>query len=119
MGNLEFWLPPLGAAFFGAVIGWMVNHVLQRAERVDVKWLASLIGVIGGGAVTSLFEKGSVLFGAYCVGLGIAFFIRVVSLPLSSAINREMEQERQEKEARRQRRNQTVEERYKETERNV
>ncbi len=87
MENVNLWLPIIGATSFGAVIGWMVNHVLQRAERVDIKWLASLIGVIGGGAVTAIFEKRGVFFGAYCVGLAIAFFGRAFLLSSSKVFN--------------------------------
>jgi hypothetical protein len=58
----------LGAACFGAVIGWMANHVLQRADRLDVKWLGSMVTVLGGGAVTALFEPRSQLFAGYCIG---------------------------------------------------
>jgi hypothetical protein len=61
---------------FGGVVGWMAHHVLHRAARPDVKWLASMIAVIGGGAVTALFEPRSLLFGAYCIGLALAFFAR-------------------------------------------
>lgn len=64
----------------------MVNHILVRAKTVDVKWLASLIGVIAGGAVLALFEPKSVLFGAYCVGLAAAFFGRVFLLSVAKVI---------------------------------
>jgi len=60
----------------------MANHVLEKAKQVDVKWLGSMIGILGGGAVTALFEPRSQLFGAYCVGLAGAFFIRVFLLPV-------------------------------------
>jgi hypothetical protein len=99
MDNLQLWLPILGAAFFGAVVGWMAHHVLQRAEVLSVQWLASMIGVIGGGAVTALFDKGSLLFGAYCIGLGISFFARVILHPIGKVLSKEMEtEEEREKE---------------------
>ena len=108
MDNLQLWLPILGAAFFGAVVGWMAHHVLQRAEVLSVQWLASMIGVIGGGAVTALFDKGSLLFGAYCIGLGISFFARVILHPIGVVLSEEMktekEKEKERNEARRQQR---------------
>lgn len=71
---LQAWLPVAGVVLFGAVVGWVAGHVLRRTARPDVKWLASLVGVLGGGAVTALFPPQSVLFGAYCVGLAGGFF---------------------------------------------
>lgn len=81
-------LPMWGAGLFGAVVGWLANHVLQRVEKPDVAWLSSMIGVLGGGAVTALFEPRSLLFGAYCVGLGAAFFFRVVARPVTAWFGR-------------------------------
>jgi hypothetical protein len=71
----------IGAACFGAVVGWMANHVLERATQIDVKWLGSMVGVLGGGAITALFEPRSLLFAGYCIGLAGAFFIRALFLP--------------------------------------
>ena len=99
---VQLWLPIIGASFFGAVVGWLAHNVFQRAELLNVSWLASMIGVVGGGAVTALFPQGSLMFGAYCVGLGIAFFARVVIFPITTAINEEMELEKLEKAQRQQ-----------------
>lgn len=73
---LQAWLPLVGAMTFGAVIGWMAHFVLHKTAKPDVKWLSWMIAVLGGGAVTALFEPRSILFGSYCVGLALAFFIR-------------------------------------------
>jgi len=73
---MQEWIPLTGAALFGAVVGIMAHHVLNKAARPDVKWLAAMLAVIGGGAVTALFEARSVLFGCYCIGLAAAFFAR-------------------------------------------
>ena len=88
--SVETIIPPIGAAFFGAVVGWLAHHIFLRAKPVNVRWLATMIGVIGGGAVTALFERGSILFGAYCIGLGIAFFICVIKYPIEVATSRMM-----------------------------
>ena len=65
----------IGAAGFGAVIGWYVYFVNRyRVGEVGLGDLASLIGIIGGGTILALFPAGSVLFGAYGIGLGLGFF---------------------------------------------
>jgi urea transporter len=71
----QAWSLVLGAVLFGAVIGSMVRRVLDQSERFDTQALAAVVGVIGGGAVTALFSRNSMLFGAYSIGLGLAFFI--------------------------------------------
>jgi hypothetical protein len=50
------------------VLGWLA--------QVDLKWLTAFIGVVGGGAITRLFSDGS--FGAYGIGLTVAFFLRMI-----------------------------------------
>lgn len=91
---INFWyIPLIGACLFGTVVGWLAHNVFQRAELLNVSWLASMIGVIGGGAVTAIFRPNSLMFGAYCIGLGFAFFLRVVIYPLSVAIAEEMKLE--------------------------
>lgn len=71
---LQEWLPLIGALAFGGVVGWTAHHILVSAEA-DIKLLASIVGVIGGGAVTALFPAKGMLFGTYCIGLALAFFI--------------------------------------------
>jgi Na+/phosphate symporter len=84
------YIPLVGASFFGAVVGWLAHNVFQRAELLNVSWLASMLGIIAGGAVTAIFQK-ETLFGAYCIGLGIAFFSRVIIFPITKVIKKEME----------------------------
>jgi len=65
-----------GAFAFGVVIGWFV-YFTNRYRKGEVQFadLTSLLGVIGGAAVTALFGPGSgVLFGCYGIGLAIGFF---------------------------------------------
>jgi len=64
----------VGALAFGLIIGWYVYYV-NRYRKGDVQFsdITSLIGVIGGGAVLSLFNTPD-LFGWYGVGLAIGFF---------------------------------------------
>ena len=64
-----------GAGGFGALIGWLVYYT-NRYRRGEVQFtdLVSLVGVIGGGAVLTLFPAKTDLFGAYGIGLFAGFF---------------------------------------------
>jgi hypothetical protein len=64
-----------GSLAFGVVIGWFL-YLVNRYRRGDVQFgdITTVIGAIGGGAVTSLFPNSGDLFGAYGVGLAIGFF---------------------------------------------
>jgi hypothetical protein len=65
----------VGAAFFGALVGWFVYFINRyRTEGVHFSDIVTLIGVIGGAGVLSLFDKGTDLFGAYGVGVAVGFF---------------------------------------------
>lgn len=66
----------LGAAAFGAIIGWYVYYI-NRYRKGDVQFsdLTTLVGVLGGAGVTQLFGGGDkALFGAYGIGLFLGFF---------------------------------------------
>lgn len=65
----------LGAGGFGAIIGWFVYYI-NRYRKGDVQFsdLTTLIGILGGGAVLTLFQPKTDLFGAYGIGLFIGFF---------------------------------------------
>lgn len=68
-------LPLLGAGCFGAVLGWYLYYI-NRYRKGDVQLgdLVALVGVIGGGAILTLFPAGTALFGAYGIGLAAGFF---------------------------------------------
>jgi hypothetical protein len=68
-------IPLLGAAGFGALIGWYVYYI-NRYRKADVQLsdLVTLVGVIGGGAILALFPAQTDLFGAYGIGLFVGFF---------------------------------------------
>ncbi len=72
-----------GAGCFGAIIGWYLYYI-NRYRRADVQLgdVVTLIGAIGGGAVLSLFDKKSDLFGAYGIGLFLGFFAYFLMLML-------------------------------------
>jgi hypothetical protein len=66
----------IGAACFGAIIGWFVYYINRyRKGDVQLSDLVTLMGVIGGSAVLALFPAKSDLFGAYGIGLAAGFFL--------------------------------------------
>lgn len=68
-------LQTIGAACFGALIGWYVYYINRyRKGDVQLSDLVTVIGILGGGAILALFPAGSDLFGAYGIGLAIGFF---------------------------------------------
>ena len=63
----------IGALCFGAVIGWITYLILHRREGgAAISDIAVVIGAIGGGGVTALFETQR-LFSCYCIGLFFGF----------------------------------------------
>lgn len=77
-----------GAGAFGFLLGWYVYYV-NRYRKGDVQLgdLVTLIGVLGGAAVTALFQAGSALFGAYGIGLAagfLSYFVILVILVVAS-----------------------------------
>jgi len=68
----------LGALCFGIVIGWVTYRTLRRqGETVAISNIATVIGAVGGGAVTALFKTPD-LFGYYCIGLFLGFFLYLI-----------------------------------------
>jgi hypothetical protein len=74
-GTTVTWVQLLGAAGFGALIGWFVYYI-NRYRKGDVQFsdLTTVIGILGGAVVLSLFKAESDLFGAYGIGLFLGFF---------------------------------------------
>jgi uncharacterized membrane protein YeaQ/YmgE (transglycosylase-associated protein family) len=68
----------IGALVFGLVIGWITYRTLRRTnETIALSNIASVIGAVGGGAVTTLFDTETV-FAWYCIGLGAGFFLYMI-----------------------------------------
>jgi hypothetical protein len=65
----------VGAVAFGALIGWYV-YFINRYRKGDVQFsdLVTVVGIIGGGTVFTLFGSDKEQFGAYGVGLFVGFF---------------------------------------------
>ena len=66
----------IGAGAFGAVVGWYVYYINRyRKDDVQLSDIVTLIGAIGGAAITGLFSAKTDLFGAYGIGLAVGFFL--------------------------------------------
>lgn len=74
MDNLIVWLALIGALCFGVVMGWITYSTLRRLERRALTDLTTILGVLGGASVTTLFPVKTGAFGAYCIGLAGGFF---------------------------------------------
>jgi hypothetical protein len=67
-------LQAIGAGCFGAVIGWFTYHVNRyRTGGVRLMDISTLIGIVGGGAILTLFPEKTDLFAAYGAGLAVVF----------------------------------------------
>jgi hypothetical protein len=79
-------LEDFGAGCFGCVVGWICYRTLRRkADPAKLSDLATVIGVIGGGAVTALFKMPD-LFASYAIGLAVGFIgYLLVNLVLAPA----------------------------------
>ena len=77
--DANFW----GAVCFGVVIGWVTYRTLRRSETTGISDIASVIGALGGAAITSLWPQGTGAFAGYCFGVIGGFFgYLIVSLML-------------------------------------
>lgn len=65
----------IGAAAFGIVTGYVTYRTLRRVKTSGLSDIATVIGIVGGAAITALFPATSEAFGAYGVGLAAGFFI--------------------------------------------
>ncbi len=74
----------IGAALFGAVVGFITYRTLVRTTgKAAISDLGAVVGVIGGGAVTGLFDPHtSDLFGWYAIGLATGLGVYLVLFAL-------------------------------------
>ncbi len=67
-----------GAVCFGMVVGFVTYRTLRRShETVSLSNIATVVGAVGGAAVTAMFDDGQ-MFGAYCIGLAVGFFFYLI-----------------------------------------
>jgi hypothetical protein len=68
----------IGAICFGVVIGYITYRTLARSDKASVSDIAAVVAAVGGGTVTTLFDRnGSDSFGWYAMGLlaGMALYL--------------------------------------------
>ena len=71
-------VPEIGGICFGIIVGWVTYRTLRRSgETVALSNIATVIGAVGGAAVTGLFNSPE-LFGYYSIGLATGFFAYLV-----------------------------------------
>lgn len=65
----------IGPFAFGLVIGWVTYRTLRhRPGSGSISDIATVIGAVGGGVVTTLFDNDTT-FAWYSVGLAVGFFL--------------------------------------------
>lgn len=81
----------IGAFCFGIVVGWITYRTLRRNQAASgLSDIATVIGAIGGAAITALFRQDTGEFGCYCIGLIIGFFgYLVIALMLAGKSGRQ------------------------------
>jgi hypothetical protein len=73
--TIELW----GALAFGVVIGWVTYRTLRRTKTSGLGDIATILGAVGGAAVTALFPAKGQSFAAYGIGLAIGFFLYLLT----------------------------------------
>jgi uncharacterized membrane protein YeaQ/YmgE (transglycosylase-associated protein family) len=68
----------VGAVCFGVVVGWVTSRTLRRSTPGGLTDIATVIGSVGGAAITGLFKPSENSFGLYCIGLAGGFFLYLV-----------------------------------------
>lgn len=64
----------LGALCFGIIVGWVTSRTLRRTTPSGLTDIATVIGSLGGAAITGIWKPSTNAFGFYCIGLFIGFF---------------------------------------------
>jgi hypothetical protein len=65
-----------GAVVFGVVIGYLSYRTLVRTtDKAAISDLATVIGAVGGGAVTKIYDPAGTSFAYYVFGLAGGFII--------------------------------------------
>ena len=70
-----------GAICFGAVVGYITYRTLARTtDKAAITDLATVIGVIGGGAITALYGPADgTMFAMYSIGLVAGMVLYVIA----------------------------------------
>lgn len=76
-----------GAVCFGSVIGWLVHSIdRHRESRPRPSDLATIAGILGGGAITLL--DGGTTFAGFSIGLFVGFFGHLLTQIVRTSISR-------------------------------
>ncbi|MFD9738171.1 hypothetical protein [Umezawaea sp. NPDC059074] len=66
----------VGALVFGLVVGFITYRTLVRtADKAAVTDLVAVVGVIGGGVVTNLYDPAGDPFAWYAIGLALGMAV--------------------------------------------
>jgi hypothetical protein len=66
----------VGALVFGLVVGFITYRTLIRTtDNAAITDLAAVIGAIGGGAITTLYDPSSTAFAWYAIGLALGMLV--------------------------------------------
>lgn len=65
----------IGVCCFGILIGYITHRTLARTKEASVSDLSSVVGAVGGGAVTAIVDPGTELFGAYAIALLVGYVV--------------------------------------------
>ncbi len=63
----------IGVCCFGALIGYITHRTLVRTKEASVGDLSTVVGAVGGGAVTAIVDPGTDLFGVYAIALLVGY----------------------------------------------
>ena len=66
----------IGVVCFGLLVGYITYRTLIRTTaQAAISDLATVVGAVGGGAVTAIVDPKSDLFGWYAIGLLAGFIV--------------------------------------------
>ena len=68
----------VGALCFGVVVGWITSRTLRRSTPGGLSDIATVIGAVGGAAITGIYKPSTDSFGYYSVGLMVGFFVYLI-----------------------------------------
>ena len=69
-------LNSFGAVIFGVVVGFITYRTLVRTvDQTAVSDVATVVGAIGGGAVTAIFDPAGRAFAWYAIGLAVGMTV--------------------------------------------
>jgi hypothetical protein len=74
----------IGAFCFGVIVGWVTSRTLRRTTPSGLSDIATVIGAVGGAAITGIYKPSTNAFGYYCIGLLVGFFLYLILAVITS-----------------------------------